>query len=163
MDTAPHQPAPSRGRRFRLSRGSGRDVPRTPRDGQRPSRRDSQGSRWLLASTGLALLAVSVVMMAYGAPPSRAQTVRPAEAPARLRLPVPDGRYRVGTVSLHLIDRARPNPWTVSPPYRELMVSLFYPARDTAHHPVAPQMLRQRPRISAAPRASSSTARRRAR
>jgi hypothetical protein len=133
MNTVPPKPASTLGRRFRVRRGNGRHVRRSPRD--------SRSSRWVLASTGLALLVMSIVMMAYGAQPSRAQTTRPAEAPARLRLPAPDGRYQVGTVSLHLIDRARPNPWTASPPDRQLMVSLFYPARDTAHYPVAPQML----------------------
>ena len=39
---------------------------------------------WPLAVTGLALLAASVVMMAVGAQPSRAQTVSPHLAPARL-------------------------------------------------------------------------------
>jgi hypothetical protein len=43
-------------------------------------------------------------------------------------------------VSLHLIDHSRPNPWAASPPYRELMVSLFYPSRQVAGYPVAPQM-----------------------
>jgi hypothetical protein len=76
-----------------------------------------------------------------------AAPVRPAVAAAtpgrqaRLALPAPTGRYPVGTVSLHLIDRARANPWGASPSYRELMVSIWYPARDTREYPVAPQML----------------------
>lgn len=60
---------------------------------------------------------------------------------AHLTLPKPTGRYPVGTVSLHLIDGSRPNPWAASPPYRELMVSVWYPARDTRRYPLAPQML----------------------
>jgi dienelactone hydrolase len=59
---------------------------------------------------------------------------------ARLTLPAPTGPYPVGTVDLHLIDRARPNPWAAAPPYRELMVSVWYPARDVGRYPVAPQM-----------------------
>jgi hypothetical protein len=98
---------------------------------------------WPLAITGLALLAASVVMMAVGAQPSRAQTARSHLAPTRLaplrltplrlaslRLPALTGRYQVGTVALHLIDRSRPDPWVASPPYRELMISAFYPAQD---------------------------------
>ena len=76
----------------------------------RRTRGDGRRSRWLLGISGLALLVVSVIMMASGAGPSIAQTVRPAQAPTRLsplRLPTPAGRYPVGTVSLHLIDRAR--------------------------------------------------------
>ena len=60
---------------------------------------------------------------------------------AHLTLPEPTGPYQVGTTSLHLIDRSRPNPWTASPPYRELMVSVWYPARDTSRYPRARQML----------------------
>jgi Platelet-activating factor acetylhydrolase, isoform II len=101
-------------------------------------------SRWSLAIAGVTLLAVSVVMMATGAQPSRAQTTRPAANAKHLvslRLPAPAGRYQVGTVSLHLIDRARANPWVSLPPYREMMISVFYPARDADRYPVAPQML----------------------
>src|SRR5262249_43156550 len=58
-----------------------------------------------------------------------------------LTLPVPAGRYPVGTVSVELIDRARANPWAASPPYRELMASIWYPAMDTRRYPAAPQML----------------------
>jgi hypothetical protein len=87
--------------------------PEHPRDGRR--------SRWLLGISGLALLVVSVIMMASGAEPSIAQTVRPAQAPTRLdrlRLPTPVGRYPVRTVTLHLLDYSRPNPWVASPPTR---------------------------------------------
>jgi dienelactone hydrolase len=56
-------------------------------------------------------------------------------------LPGPTGPYPVGTTSLHLIDLSRPNPWTGYPPYRELMVSVWYPAQDTRRYPRAPQML----------------------
>jgi hypothetical protein len=62
---------------------------------------------------------------------------------------VPAGPYRVGTASLHLIDRSRPDPWVSDPPYRELMVSLFYPATvgtgsatsGATPHGMAPYML----------------------
>jgi hypothetical protein len=60
---------------------------------------------------------------------------------ARVVLPVPSGRYPVGTVSLELTDHSRVNPWTPSPRYRELMVSIWYPATDTRCYPRAPQML----------------------
>ncbi len=60
---------------------------------------------------------------------------------AYLTLPVPTGRYQVGTVPVELIDRARANPWAASPPYRELMASIWYPALDARRYPVAPQML----------------------
>ncbi|MWK38159.1 hypothetical protein GEV43_31665 [Actinomadura sp. J1-007] len=68
--------------------------------------------------------------MAAGRPERR-------EGRVRLALPEPTGPRRVGTTSLHLIDRSRRDPWT-SPAPRELMVSLWYPARGAAGHPRAP-------------------------
>jgi dienelactone hydrolase len=62
-------------------------------------------------------------------------------APHPLTLPAPTGTHQVGTVSLHLVDPARPDPWTASRPHRELMVSVRYPARDADQYPLAPQML----------------------
>lgn len=59
---------------------------------------------------------------------------------ARLTLPAPTGPHPVGTVALHLIDRHRANPWTTTPPYRELMISVWYPAREVDRYPLAPQM-----------------------
>src|SRR6202012_3927771 len=76
---------------------------------------------------------------ATSAPARQSQTSHPAQK--QLTLPKPTGPYQVGTTSLHLIDRSRPNPWTSSPPHRELMVSVWYPARDTRRYPRAPQML----------------------
>ncbi|WP_283135856.1 alpha/beta hydrolase family protein [Rhizohabitans arisaemae] len=59
-------------------------------------------------------------------------------SPVRLTLPGPTGPFRVGTVSLHLVDRSRPDPWVPGKQSRELMVQLWYPARTTAAHPRAP-------------------------
>ncbi|MEU5099154.1 hydrolase [Streptomyces sp. NPDC020996] len=58
----------------------------------------------------------------------------------RLKLPALSGPHPVGTVSLHLVDASRPDPWITSQPYRELMVSVRCPARDTGAYPNAPQM-----------------------
>jgi hypothetical protein len=65
----------------------------------------------------------------------------PARGLVRLTLPAPTGPHPVGTAALHLIDRSRRNPWAASPRYRELMVSIWYPARDAARYPLSPQML----------------------
>ena len=58
-----------------------------------------------------------------GAGPGRA-------APTRLTLPAPTGPHPVGVVSLSLADPARPG--------RELMTSIWYPARDVRRYPVVP-------------------------
>ncbi|NUP65945.1 MAG: lipase [Nonomuraea sp.] len=57
----------------------------------------------------------------------------------RMTLPAPTGQFPVGTVAVRLVDRARHDPLVKSKPYRELMVSLWYPAKDR-RLPVAPQM-----------------------
>ncbi|MFB9689072.1 alpha/beta hydrolase family protein [Amycolatopsis plumensis] len=51
-----------------------------------------------------------------------------ASADPALTLAKPTGDRPVGTTALHLKDTSRPDPWVPSVPYRELMVSLFYPA-----------------------------------
>ncbi|MEV6877150.1 esterase [Amycolatopsis sp. NPDC051128] len=51
-----------------------------------------------------------------------------ASADPALTLAKPTGDRPVGTAALYLKDTSRPDPWMPSVPYRELMVSLFYPA-----------------------------------
>ncbi|WIY06494.1 esterase [Amycolatopsis mongoliensis] len=57
-----------------------------------------------------------------------ALTPSSASADPALTLAKPTGDQPVGTTSLYLKDTSRPDPWVPSVPYRELMVSLFYPA-----------------------------------
>ncbi|GHJ40224.1 hydrolase [Streptomyces sp. TS71-3] len=59
----------------------------------------------------------------------------------RLTLPAPTGPYALGTRALRLVDRSRPDPWKPTQPYRELMTTIRYPARDAAAYPAAPHML----------------------
>jgi predicted dienelactone hydrolase len=69
-----------------------------------------------------------------------------AAAPASARrrftggytLPAPTGPERIGTVSLHLRDTTRTDPWVPSRPVREIMVQLWYPAQHTRDFPHAP-------------------------
>ena len=63
-----------------------------------------------------------------GHPPRRGQ----------LTLPEPTGPDRIGTVSLHLVDEARTDPWLPSHPAREIMVQIWYPATTTTGYPSAP-------------------------
>ncbi|MET0419265.1 MAG: hydrolase [Actinoplanes sp.] len=60
-----------------------------------------------------------------------------APADTRLTLPAPTGAHQIGTVSLHLVDRSRADPWVPAEPARELMVQLWYPARSVQGHPRA--------------------------
>ncbi|MCP2261590.1 Alpha/beta hydrolase family protein [Streptoalloteichus tenebrarius] len=105
--------------------------------------------RW---SRRLALTALpAVVVTALAAPVAVADAgagASPATAPVRsapatplsLALPAPTGPHQVGKVDLHLVDRSRPDPWVEGRPYRELMISVWYPARHADHHPVAPHL-----------------------
>src|SRR3954470_7934732 len=66
-----------------------------------------------------------------------AWAVRPAPGPPRLILPEPTGPYPVGTVSLHLVDASRPDPTAGPGRHRQLMASVWYPARDVQRYPRA--------------------------
>ncbi|MBW8798477.1 MAG: hydrolase [Streptomyces sp.] len=89
----------------------------------------------------------TALLSAVSATALSAVAVRTASAaprtagPVRLTLPTPGGPYPVGTVSLRLVDTARADPWITAQPYRELMISIRYPARDVGGRPRAPQML----------------------
>jgi predicted dienelactone hydrolase len=84
---------------------------------------------------------VLTVGTAVAAGPASAPAWAAPAPQARVVLPAPSGPYRVGTVSLELTDHSRANPWATSPRYRELMVSVWYPAADTRSYPRAPLML----------------------
>ncbi|MCG6494350.1 alpha/beta hydrolase [Kitasatospora sp. A2-31] len=66
----------------------------------------------------------------------------PAQAPGdvALALPRPTGRHRVGCQPVYLVDDSRRDPWDPAIPVRELMLTVFYPARDVTGLAPAPQM-----------------------
>lgn len=80
----------------------------------------------------VALLAAAV---AGQVTPAAART-RPAGV--AVTLPAPTGPHRIGTVSLRLVDRSRPDPWVPAQRCRQLMISIWYPARRTSGHHLAP-------------------------
>lgn len=57
-----------------------------------------------------------------------------------LTLPAPTGRHRVGRRSFPLVDTSRRDPWEPGYPVRELMVTVFYPARDVSDLAPEPQL-----------------------
>ncbi|MBL7259994.1 alpha/beta hydrolase family protein [Paractinoplanes lichenicola] len=67
-----------------------------------------------------------------------------ADVDVQLTLPAPTGRHPVGTVSLHLIDSSRPDPWVPAEKRRELMAQIWYPAATVRGYPradwVSPQI-----------------------
>ncbi|AYN43391.1 hydrolase [Streptomyces dangxiongensis] len=64
----------------------------------------------------------------------------PTPTPVRLTLPAPTGPHPLGTVTAHLVDRSRVDPWQGSRQARELMIQLWYPARAARDHRPAPWM-----------------------
>jgi dienelactone hydrolase len=56
-----------------------------------------------------------------------------------LKLPAPTGPHQIGVTTLHLVDEDRSDPWNGAAS-RELMTTVFYPARDVRNYPVAPQL-----------------------
>lgn len=87
-------------------------------------------TRRALLATGLAVPAAA--LPALGGSPAEAA---PGGGRLRVSLVPPDGRYPVGTTTLHLVDRSRPDPWVTTQPYRELAVTLTYPARPAPGRP----------------------------
>jgi dienelactone hydrolase len=57
-----------------------------------------------------------------------------------LTLPAPTGPFPVGTASARLVDHSRRDSLRPGRAYRELMVSVWYPSREGANGPLAPQM-----------------------
>jgi predicted dienelactone hydrolase len=89
---------------------------------------------------GAALAAGAALPLAAVASPAWADPAAAAPAATRLMLPVPTGPHPVGTVQLHLVDQSRPDNIAGPGHFRELMATVWYPARDVERYPVAPWM-----------------------
>lgn len=88
----------------------------------------------MVLQSGVALLLSPLVSVATPA------AALPSTQSPQLTLPAPTGPHRTGTVSLHLVDPSRPDPWVPSQPVRELMIQIWYPAAAVDDHPRAPYM-----------------------
>ncbi|MFE3308805.1 alpha/beta hydrolase [Embleya sp. NPDC059213] len=108
-------------------------------EAQTTDRVEGIGRRRLVASA----VPAAALLLAGGitrAAPASARPVdrRPAND-AVLRLVPPTGPHAIGTTTLYLVDRCRPDPWEPIP-VREVMVTVFYPARGVRGFPIAPQL-----------------------
>jgi platelet-activating factor acetylhydrolase isoform II len=83
---------------------------------------------------GAGAAALGLATAGCAAPPHR------AGPRLRLTLPPTTGPHPIGTVSLHLVDRSRRDPWLSASRPRELMVSIWYPALDDSRYQRAPWM-----------------------
>ncbi|WP_441249017.1 alpha/beta hydrolase family protein [Kitasatospora sp. McL0602] len=95
----------------------------------------------LLLALGLALPMILPIATAEAASPTPTATrsVAQADVGTQLELPRPTGPFAVGLSTLHLVDTGRPDPWVPAAGPRQLMVSVFYPARRGTGEP-APYM-----------------------
>jgi predicted dienelactone hydrolase len=115
----------------------------------------SNRSRRLSAAATLALaLSLPLSLTAVGATSAsavpQAATSGTASAPApaqKAELPRPTGPYAVGRDTLHLVDTGRTDPWVPSAGPRQLMVSMYYPARHGSSGPTAPYMTTEEARL----------------
>ncbi|MGW5864432.1 alpha/beta hydrolase [Streptomyces sp. NPDC055239] len=94
---------------------------------------------------GLAAAGLAATLLAAPAP-AQAQA-RTKGRGSEAKLPAPTGPHRIGMVSTRLVDTSRRDPWVKSVPYRELMISIWYPAAahsggasDAAGQRIAPYM-----------------------
>ncbi|WP_245573909.1 alpha/beta hydrolase family protein [Amycolatopsis nigrescens] len=82
----------------------------------------------------LAGVMTAVLAGALFTAPARADAVPTPSPSVTLRLPAPGGDHPIGMATLHLEDHKRADPW-VPDEHRELMVSLWYPARKPSDTP----------------------------
>ncbi|MCX4825458.1 alpha/beta hydrolase [Streptomyces sp. NBC_01142] len=94
-----------------------------------------------LAGTGTALAAPQPVSAPVSA--SALSDVKGVQ----LQLPRPTGPYAVGRGTLHLVDKTRRDPWVPKAGARELMVSMYFPARSGTGSAAAPYMSTQGARL----------------
>ncbi|MFF7725210.1 alpha/beta hydrolase [Streptomyces sp. NPDC008001] len=90
--------------------------------------------------TTSALAATAGVLLAGGTGGRAAARTPGTGDGLTLRLPAPTGPYRTGITTLYLADRSRRDPLEPSIPVREVMITVFYPARSVRGCPRAPQM-----------------------
>jgi dienelactone hydrolase len=87
------------------------------------------------------LAALPALTAVHGRPARAANQAGPAAAtpgPVQLVLPEPTGHHQIGVVPLHLVDPSRRDPWVPTHPLREMMISVWYPARQAGDYPRAP-------------------------
>ena len=89
---------------------------------------------------GLVFAAAGVAVAKGDAPAGKTALASSGQRNGRvqLTLPEPTGPHRIGTTSLHLVDRSRKDPWISRSSPRELMISVWYPAARTRGERRAP-------------------------
>lgn len=106
--------------------------------------------RTVAAATLLLALPLSVAAaapaLAAPTPTPAAAAATPVPAGVHAELPRPTGPFAVGREILHLVDQDRPDPWVPSAGPRQLMLSMYYPAKAGTGGP-APYMTPEAARL----------------
>ncbi|HEV7627710.1 MAG TPA: alpha/beta hydrolase, partial [Streptomyces sp.] len=92
----------------------------------------SRARRRAVAAGTVFALTLPLPLLTTGTAAATGGAGKPVEATAalpQLQLPRPTGPYAVGRDILHLTDRSRSDPWRPQTGPRQLMVSMYYPAR----------------------------------
>ncbi|MEW2032242.1 dienelactone hydrolase family protein [Streptomyces roseifaciens] len=90
---------------------------------------------WKSRKTSRRSFVAAALLVAFAAPqvPAVAAAAERGAGPAApgnpAEVPAPTGKSPVGTKTLRLVDTSRPDPWKPAAGKRQLMVSLWYPAR----------------------------------
>ncbi|WP_395292273.1 alpha/beta hydrolase [Kitasatospora hibisci] len=94
------------------------------------------------AATSLLVGSAALLLGAGGRAYADPRATAAARAPGDvvLTLPAPTGRHRVGCQPVYLVDGSRRDPWDPAIPVREIVLTVFYPARDVTGLAPAPQM-----------------------
>ncbi|MFI7445566.1 alpha/beta hydrolase family protein [Nonomuraea indica] len=87
-----------------------------------------------LAAAGGLLAVVTAAALASAPASATVPTSASVSVAPTPYLPKPTGSQPVGTTKLHLKDTSRPDPWVPTVKYRELMISLWYPAKAPGRH-----------------------------
>ncbi|MFI2202224.1 alpha/beta hydrolase family protein [Streptomyces sp. NPDC020192] len=99
-----------------------------------------------VAMAAPALATTTTATASAGVHRTLAATATDAPAVTPAELPAPTGPYAVGRDILHLVDEHRQDPWVPSAGPRQLMVSMYYPARPGTGGP-APYMTTEAARL----------------
>ncbi|MGW6959610.1 alpha/beta hydrolase family protein [Streptomyces chartreusis] len=110
------------------------------RSSNRPRLSALAASVVLVLGPVLALPAVGAASASAAPMSAPASVSAPASITTSAQLPRPTGPHPVGRSTLHLVDRDRPDPWVPSAGPRQLMLSMYYPARPGTGGPTAPYM-----------------------
>ncbi|MDO0914288.1 alpha/beta hydrolase [Streptomyces sp. DT2A-34] len=99
------------------------------------------------AASAVLALGPALTLPIAAAGSASAAPANPSSTVGSAQLPRPTGPHTVGRGTVHLVDSDRPDPWVPAAGPRQLMVSMYYPARPGTEGPTAPYMTTEEARL----------------